>query len=130
MKFIINNHITYEVEEQLFYNLLKQENITVEDYKKVVCNDFKEMLESEIGTSEQIKNVVIETDIQIENNTDSYCPICAENIGDEPFCSSCGDVSGAKVGEYSLHERDYYIQKQIRVFGKVEIEPVNYLKGE
>ena len=62
--------------------------------------------------------------------TDSYCPICAENIGDEPFCSSCGDVSGAKVGEYSLHERDYYIQKQIRVFGKVEIEPVNYLKGE
>jgi len=65
MKFIINNHITYEVEEQLFYNLLKQENITVEDYKKVVCNDFKEMLEEEIGTSEQIKNVVIETDIQI-----------------------------------------------------------------
>jgi len=65
MKFTINNHITYEVEEQLFNNLLKQENITVEDYKKVVCNDFKEMLESEIGTSEQIKNVVIETDIQI-----------------------------------------------------------------
>jgi len=65
MKFIINNHITYEVEEQLFYNLLKQENITVEDYKKVVCNDFKEMLEEEIGISGQIKNVVIETDIQI-----------------------------------------------------------------
>jgi len=65
MKFTINNHITYEVEEQLFYNLLKQENITIEDYKKVVCNDFKEMLKSEIGTSEQIKNVVIETDIQI-----------------------------------------------------------------
>ena len=65
MKFTITNTITYEVEEQLFYNLLKQENITIEDYKKVVCNDFKEMLESEIGTSEQIKNVVIETDIQI-----------------------------------------------------------------
>lgn len=65
MKFIINNHITYEVEEQLFYNLLKEENITIEDYKKVACNEFKEMLEEEIGTSEQIKNVVIETNIQI-----------------------------------------------------------------
>jgi len=62
--------------------------------------------------------------------TDSYCPICAENIGDEPFCSSCGDVSGAEVGEYSLHERDYYIQKQLKVFGEVYVEPVNYLKGE
>jgi len=58
--------------------------------------------------------------------TDSYCPICAKNIGDEPFCSSCGDVSGAEVGEYSLHERDYYIQKQLKVFGKVYVEPVNY----
>ena len=65
MRFTITNTITYDVEEQLFYDLLKQENITVEDYKKVVCNDFKEMLESEIGTSEQIKNVVIETDIKI-----------------------------------------------------------------
>jgi len=65
MKFTIASAITYEVEEQLFNNLLKEENITVEDYKKVVCNDFKEMLESEIGTSEQIKNLIIETDIQI-----------------------------------------------------------------
>jgi len=65
MKFTITSTITYEVEEQLFNDLLKQENITIEDYKKVVCNDFKEMLESEIGTSEQVKNLVIETDIQI-----------------------------------------------------------------
>ena len=65
MKFKITNTITYEVEEQLFYNLLKEENITIEDYKKVACNEFKEMLEEEIGTSEQIKNVVIETNIQI-----------------------------------------------------------------
>ena len=65
MRFTITNTITYDVEEQLFYDLLKQENITVEDYKKVVCNDFKEMLEEEIGISGQIKNVVIETDIQI-----------------------------------------------------------------
>jgi len=65
MKFTIINIITYEVEEQLFNDLLKQENITVEDYKKVVCNDFKEMLESEIGTSEEIKNLVIETDVKI-----------------------------------------------------------------
>ena len=41
MRFTITNTITYDVEEQLFYDLLKQENITVEDYKKVVCNDFK-----------------------------------------------------------------------------------------
>ena len=65
MKFKITNTITYEVEEQLFYNLLKEENITIEDYKKVACNEFKEMLEEEIGTSKQIKNVVIETDIEI-----------------------------------------------------------------
>ena len=65
MKFTITNTITYEVEEQLFNNLLKEENITMEDYKKAACNEFKEMLEEDIGTSEQIKNIVIETDIQI-----------------------------------------------------------------
>jgi len=60
----------------------------------------------------------------------TYCPICAEYINDEPFCSSCGDVSGSKSEEYKLHERDYYIQKQIRCFGKVLIEPKNYLNKE
>jgi len=59
--------------------------------------------------------------------SDSYCPICAENIGDEPFCSFCGDVSGCKQEEYKLHEKDYYIQKQIEIFGKVIAEPINYL---
>jgi len=79
MKFTITNTITYEVEEQLFYNLLKQENITVEDYKKIVCNDFKEMLESEIGTGEDINNLTIETNVEIEkdkynvnNSTNQY----------------------------------------------------------
>ena len=65
MKFTIINTITYEIKEQLFNDFLKQENITIEEYKKVVCDDFKEMLESEIGTSEQIKNIVIETNIEI-----------------------------------------------------------------
>ena len=65
MKITIINTITYEIKEQLFNDFLKQENITIEEYKKVVCDDFKEMLESEIGTSEQIKNIVIETNIEI-----------------------------------------------------------------
>jgi len=66
MKFTITSNITYEVDEQLFYSLLKEENITIEDYKKVVSNDFKEMLKDQIGTSEEVKNVVIETNIQID----------------------------------------------------------------
>jgi len=65
MKITIINTITYEIKEQLFNDFLKQENITIEEYKKVVCDDFKEMLESKIGTSEQIKNVIIETNIEI-----------------------------------------------------------------
>ena len=131
MKFIIINTISYDVNEKVICDFLERENMIIEDYKIEISNIFKEIIESNIGDySEELKNLTINTDIQIENNTDSYCPICAENISDEPFCSSCGDVSGAEVGEYSLHERDYYIQKQIRVFGKVEIEPVNYLKEE
>jgi len=66
MKFTIVNIITYDVEEEIFYNLLEKENITIEDYKKEVSNSFKEMLEEEIGTSEQIRNVIIETNIQID----------------------------------------------------------------
>ena len=64
MKFIINNHITYEVEDQLFNNLLKEENITMEDYNKIIIDNFREMLESEISTSKEIKNVVIETNVE------------------------------------------------------------------
>ena len=64
MKFIINNSIAYEVEDQLFNNLLKEENITMEDYNKIIIDNFREMLESEISTSKEIKNVVIETNVE------------------------------------------------------------------
>ncbi len=57
----------------------------------------------------------------------SYCPICAEDLNHEPFCSSCGDVSGDKLEAYDLHEYNYYIEKQMRIFGKVIREPVNSL---
>ena len=57
----------------------------------------------------------------------SYCPIYAENIGYEPFCSSCGDVTGDELESYDLHNREYYIEKQIRIFGKIIREPVNYI---
>jgi len=66
MKFLIVNTISYDADDELFNNLLEKENITIEDYKKEVSNSFKEMLEEEIGTSEQIRNVVIETNIQID----------------------------------------------------------------
>ena len=128
MKFTIINTISYDINEKVVYDFLERENMTIEDYKNELSNNLKELFETNIGTSEDLKNLIIKTDIQIENNTDSYCPICAENIGNEPFCSSCGDVSGAEAGEYSLHERDYYIDKQIKLFGKVLIKPVNYLK--
>lgn len=58
---------------------------------------------------------------------DNYCPICAEWIRDEPFCSSCGEVAGSEPEAYKLHTRDYYIEKQIKMFGKVIVEPVNFL---
>jgi hypothetical protein len=57
----------------------------------------------------------------------SYCPICAEDLNYEPFCSSCGDVSGAKLDEYDLHEYNYYIEKQMKIFGEIIREPVNSL---
>jgi len=66
MKFTIVNTISYDVEEEIFYNLLEKENITIEDYKKVVSNDFKEMLEDQIGTSEEVKNLIIKTDVKID----------------------------------------------------------------
>jgi len=62
--------------------------------------------------------------------SNTYCPICAENIDNEPFCFSCGEISGSKSEEYKLHERDYYIKKQIKIFGKIIVEPKNYLKEE
>lgn len=58
----------------------------------------------------------------------NYCPICAENIEDEPFCSSCGDVSGYKPEEYELHTKFYYLRKQIELFGNVIVKPMNYLE--
>jgi hypothetical protein len=57
----------------------------------------------------------------------SYCPLCGEDLDHEPFCSSCGDVSGDKLEAYDLHEYNYYIEKQMRIFGEVIREPVNYL---
>lgn len=53
----------------------------------------------------------------------SYCPICGKYIGYEPFCSDCGDVSGCSHEEYRLHDRQYYIEKQIKIFDKVIVEP-------
>lgn len=29
-----------------------------------------------------------------------YCPICCEDLGEEPFCSSHGDVSGLQHYKY------------------------------
>ncbi len=53
----------------------------------------------------------------------AYCPICAESLYCDPICSTCGDVSGADRDEYRLHSKDYYIEKQIKMFGKVVKEP-------
>ena len=30
-----------------------------------------------------------------------YCPICAEDLDNEPFCSKHGDVSGLKMYRYN-----------------------------
>jgi len=65
MKFTLTNTITYDIEDQYFNDALKEANITLEDYKKEISKNFKEMLEEEIGTSEQVKNFIIKTDIKI-----------------------------------------------------------------
>jgi len=66
MKFTIINNISYDVNEKVVYDFLERENITLDNYKNELSNSFKEMFETNIGTSEDLKNVVIETNIQIE----------------------------------------------------------------
>jgi len=66
MKFTIINTISYDVNEKVVYNFLEKENMTIEDYKNELSNSIKEMFESNIGTSENLKNLTIDTDIQIE----------------------------------------------------------------
>jgi len=66
MKITINNTISYEVNEKAMYDFLERENINLENYKKALSNNLKELFETDIGTSEDLKNVVIDTDIKIE----------------------------------------------------------------
>ena len=65
MRFIIINTISYNVNEQLVNDFLKKENITIEDYKNKIINGFKEMIESGIGTSEDINNLAVETNVEV-----------------------------------------------------------------
>jgi len=66
LKFTITNTITYDVNEKVVYDFLERENMTIEDYKKELSDSFKEMFESNIGTSEDLKNLTIILDIQID----------------------------------------------------------------
>ena len=67
MKFIIINTISYDVNEKVICDFLERENMIIEDYKIEISNIFKEIIESNIGDySEELKNLTINTDIQIE----------------------------------------------------------------
>ena len=66
MKFTIINTISYDINEKVVYDFLERENMTIEDYKNELSNNIKEFFESNIGTSEDLKNLTIDTDIQIE----------------------------------------------------------------
>ena len=64
MKFKIINTISYDVNEKVVYDFLERENITIEDYKNELSNNIKEFFESNIGTSEDLKNLTIISDIK------------------------------------------------------------------
>ena len=66
MNFTIINTISYDVNEKVVYNFLERENMTIEDYKNELSNNIKEFFESNIGTSEDLKNLIIDTNIKIE----------------------------------------------------------------
>jgi len=66
LKFTITNTITYDVNEKVVYDFLERENMTIEDYKKELSSIVIEMFESNIGTSEDLKNLTIILDIQID----------------------------------------------------------------
>ena len=67
MKFTIINTISYDVNEKVICDFLERENMIIEDYKIEISNIFKEIIESNIGDySEELKNLTINTDIQIE----------------------------------------------------------------
>lgn len=66
MKFTITGLISYEVEEEFFNNILKKANITLEDYKREISNNFKEMIKEEISVLDKVtRNLKIETDMQV-----------------------------------------------------------------
>ena len=64
MKFKIINTISYDVNEKVVYDFLERENMTIEDYKNELSNNIKEFFESNIGTSEDLKNLTIISDIK------------------------------------------------------------------
>ena len=66
MKYTITNTISYEVDEKVVYDFLEKENMTIEDYKIEISIGFKEMIESGIGKSEELRNLAIETNIKID----------------------------------------------------------------
>ena len=66
MNFTIINTISYDVNEKVVYNFLERENMTIEDYKNELSNNLKELFETNIGTSEDLKNLIIDTNIKIE----------------------------------------------------------------
>lgn len=94
MKFIITGLISYEVDEEFFNNLLKEVNITLEDYKKEVTKNFKKMLEKEISVlDEKIKNLTIQTNMQIEEEKEMYqyeCDLCGKEYINTPNICRCG----------------------------------------
>ena len=50
--------------KKVVYDFLERENMTIEDYKNELSNNIKEFFESNIGTSEDLKNLTIISDIK------------------------------------------------------------------
>ena len=66
MKFKLINTISYDVNEKVVYNFLEKENMTIKNYKNELSNNLKELFETNIGTSEDLKNLIIYADIKID----------------------------------------------------------------
>jgi len=66
MKFKIINTISYDVNEKVVYDFLEKENMTIKNYKNELSNNLKELFETNIGTSEDLKNLIIYADIKID----------------------------------------------------------------
>ncbi len=64
MKFTITSIVTFDADDQLLNDYLKENNITIEEYKNNSINNIKEIWKYEIG--KEMKNVLIDVNMESE----------------------------------------------------------------